>query len=261
MTCAGRFVTGSALALVVLCHVANADTVRLKNGNTIDGQIVKEDETMVVMKIDGGQAIFLKAEIASIIRSPVQEPVSRPPSVSTTLAVQRLSHAGTLLRPFLLAEVEYAKHSRAAFELFRQGDHQGTLKELDQAARLFWALQGNLVSVLQGLLVHSLIRVPTLWLMLMLLNGRPPLRWVILYEGFVYALKVATVKVALSVLAASGIVSTILFVMAAPAVVFLMVFVLMGKFGIGFWRGVLALALTGFLNLGATHLLLRSAIF
>ena len=261
MRLVSRSVTGSALALLLLSQLAHADTIRLKNGNTIDGQILTEDDTKVMIKIGGGQAMFLKAEIASIIRSPVQEAAGQPSPAAKPTIVKRFSHVGKFLRPFLTAEAEYAQHNNKALELFRQSDQQGALKELEQAARLFWSLQESLVSVLKGLAAHSLVRVPTLWLMLTLLNGRPSLRWVILYEWFIYALKVATIKVTLSVLAAPGIVSTILLAMAMPAVVLLMVFALMGKFNIGFWRGSLVLMLAGFLNLGAVQLLLRSYAF
>ena len=261
MRLASRFGIGGVLALLLVSPLAHADTIRLKNGNTVDGQILTEDEVRVVIKIDGGETMFVKAEIESILRSPVQEAVAQPPSPSRPVVVKRLSHLGKFLRPFLEADAEYAEHTNKALELFRQSDQQGALNELEQAARLFWSLQDSLISVLKGLATHSLIRVPILWLMLTLLNGRPSLRWVILYEWFVYALKVATIKVALSVLATPGIVSTILFVMAMPAVAFLMVFALMGKFNIGFWRGSLVLLLAGFLNLGAVHLLLRSHVF
>lgn len=160
-----------------------------------------------------------------------------------------------LLRPYLAADVEYAQRNNAAWALMRNGDQQGALNELQQAAHGFLSLQDTLTNVLKGLLAHSLIRVPTLWLMLTLLNGRPPLHWVILYEGFLYALKVGTIRVALSVFAAAGVGNVVGLVIALPVVLFAAVFVLMGKFNIGLLRGLLALLAASVLNLTLTHLL------
>jgi len=63
------FLIGCSLFLSALAFSSYADTLKLKNGRSIEGIIKKEDAGMVELEIGAGSAKFLKSEIAEILRS------------------------------------------------------------------------------------------------------------------------------------------------------------------------------------------------
>jgi aspartyl protease family protein len=63
------FLIGCSLFLSALAFSSYADTLKLKNGRSIEGIIKKEDAGMVELEIGAGSVKFLKSEIAEILRS------------------------------------------------------------------------------------------------------------------------------------------------------------------------------------------------
>ena len=73
----GALMVGIALAA---CSIATAETIRLKNGNTVEGTVVREEGGRVTVDIPGlGQMEFTREEIASVAASPAPSAPAQPP--------------------------------------------------------------------------------------------------------------------------------------------------------------------------------------
>lgn len=62
--------TASSVWLALLAHPAMADTVKLANGNFMEGKVVRQSKTEVVLDIGYGTAVLRKSDIADLILSP-----------------------------------------------------------------------------------------------------------------------------------------------------------------------------------------------
>ena len=88
--------------LVFFVYSAYADTLRLKNGRSIEGIIKKEDTESIQLEISAGTVSFLKSEIADIIRSSGGEAefmrnrwISNKAELDSKLARQRMEEEST----------------------------------------------------------------------------------------------------------------------------------------------------------------------
>lgn len=122
-------------AVLLLAAAACADTVTLKDGRVLQGEVVSEDEDTVQLKLKSGKLALRRADVTSIERAAVkaaEDPVAQRFAATGTPAVDAArSKALELLRA----------HEAAAKAAGKEAD--AAKAELDDAQRDFDALAGK----------------------------------------------------------------------------------------------------------------------
>ena len=67
-----------AAALAASAAPALADVVELRNGTSLEGEVVSETDTMVTLKLQGGQVSFERKLVARIVKKPLPPPTPEP---------------------------------------------------------------------------------------------------------------------------------------------------------------------------------------
>ena len=188
--CAGLLALG--LAIAVPAAIAQADVIRLSNGNLIEGQILRDDDTAVVMLVNGAPQFFPADDVTAIIYSqlriaPKSSKGSRvapgligaPQLLMDTSLVQKirermLTYHGFMMRIGVVAEhLRWQEWSRAGVAAQRAAQWV-----LPFHKRVF-----SPFSALADLLILLGLRAPTLWLTLLLV--REPRGFIRIAEFFV----------------------------------------------------------------------------
>jgi tetratricopeptide (TPR) repeat protein len=105
-------------ACLLLCACARADVIHLKNGKTLRGEVVKEDETHVTVRVPFGEIKLKKSDIEAIERQTPQE--YRMDLGRQMLAAQNYSRAVALFEEAYLAQRDNLDAKRilcSAYEL------------------------------------------------------------------------------------------------------------------------------------------------
>ena len=133
-----RFNTLPAALLLALAAVAPADSVVMNDGRTLEGEILREDDASLQLRIKGGKVTLRRADVKSVEHS-----ATKPDAAPQDPVAQRFAATGT-------PAVDAARSK--ALELFRA--HEAAAKvagkeaeaaraEMDGAQRDFDALTGK----------------------------------------------------------------------------------------------------------------------
>jgi len=174
-TVAGRIVLG--LGMLGLASVAWADTVKLKDGRTIEGQVIKRDAAQVVIEVPGGEASVSADDVESIrYPGPRLEfgsaPVTVSPSPYEPVQVD-LAIVEQVRRRLLTLHRFFKQLTQVAIHVSRGQTQQAAL----QAHRACqWILPTDRhggfspASALADLVILLGLRAPLLWLALVIIG-------------------------------------------------------------------------------------------
>jgi hypothetical protein len=101
------------LILLILITAIYADTINFKNGATLEGKIIEEDDTTVTISIKEKQTIYSMNDIKSIKRDTVvSAPPPPPPSIATPPSGIKEIKAGTLLHITMSTSLDTQRHNK-----------------------------------------------------------------------------------------------------------------------------------------------------
>jgi len=238
---------------------AAADTVRLKGGKTVDGTIVREDASVVVMVVSGVPQFFARVDVEAISRSgarfvtptAVHEAAAVTPAEPIELNVRLIGRIRTRLTTFHWALQSY----RNALRSTAAGRTRQASAEVHLAAEGLLPLHGGRFdpfSALADVLILLGLCAPTLWLALLLVKeGR----------SFTRIAELLVVGYGLAMLGMTGTrLADLLWVglLGIPATFGAMGLLLAWMFNIEPRRAALALTLAIGLTLGTEYLLVRA---
>lgn len=168
-----RWVFALAAAAFLYMPSLYADVIRLNNGSLIDGQIIRDDDTAVVVVVKGVPQFYPADDISAIIysRIRVDSRASKSSQFGVGAARQALLDASvvTKIRERMLIYHGFVMRIGTIAEYLRWGDtaHAGVAAQ--RAAR--WVLpvhhrQVSPFSALADILILLGLRAPLLWLAL-----------------------------------------------------------------------------------------------
>jgi hypothetical protein len=171
---------GMSVALTgVLALVVWADTVRLKNGRTITGHVVKQDDAQVVIATTSGSEAVATSDVESINYSDLRftprrpsEQVMAPPAAASAMDTALLDR----LRTRLFAGPRYVRQTQKVFNLLVAGRQTEAGAEAQRAAQhlLPTTVRGvfSPLSALADLVILLGFHSTLLWLVLALVRER-----------------------------------------------------------------------------------------
>src|SRR3989338_9233780 len=132
-------VIGVSAALVsVFASAAAADTVRLKNGRTMTGHVVKQDAAQVIITTSSGSEAVAASDVESIRYSdlrftprPPAEQVVAPPAEAAVMDTALLDRIRSRLR----VSHRYLKQTQNVLGLLMQGERTAAGTEAQRAAQ------------------------------------------------------------------------------------------------------------------------------
>lgn len=259
VTGGGRVAVLGLLALIVWPTLVAADTVRLKNGKIVEGDVIRQDDTQVTILVRGQPQFFSTAEVVSVSYSQLRfvPPPSASPDSEASQPVRIDSalweRAGERLRTF----DGLVKQTHRIPAHLQWLDRDQAFREAQQAVRESLPTQHGRfspLSALADLLILLGLRAPTIWFALFLVRELRPLMRIA--EFLVVAYGVAMLLMALAVHAGGFWIQLLVFPFAVVCVAGLFVWM----FAIGWRRAILALPLAVGLNLGIEYLLISAQL-
>lgn len=166
------FLAGFCLAVFGACQAACADTIRLKGGRTIQGQIIREDTTQVAIIVSGTVEAYPKSAVEQLSYAHRRLVLPTTPSSSSFKASPETAVDLTLIEQLqkrLQAFNRFTDRAGRIFEAVRYRKGGEALSEVQEAARETLPLHRDRFSPLSALadiLILLGFRVPALWLAL-----------------------------------------------------------------------------------------------
>lgn len=167
-----------ALGLAAWAPVtARADVIRLSNGNTLEGQIIRDDDTAIVMLVNGQPQFFASTDVTAVIYSRLRIASkgggSAEDSRALTPTALRDTSLVAKLRERLLTYHGFMVRVGTVGEYLRWGQFRRAGVAAQRAAQ--WVLpfhrgEFNPFSALADVLILLGLRTPTLWLALLLVG-------------------------------------------------------------------------------------------
>ena len=164
------------LALMAAPVAGWADTVHLKNGNTLEGDVVRSDGTQVTVVVKGQPQFFSTDEVDHVVYSQMRivPPPSAPFRVSPTEGPMRVDSAlleavGGRLRAFH----QLANRMRHIVQSLQQGNSWTAIQTAQLTIREVLPVRQERFSplyALADLLILLGVRAPTTWLALLLIR-------------------------------------------------------------------------------------------
>lgn len=256
----------SAALLGVFASVAWADTVRLKNGRTIEGHVVREDQAQIIIAVSGGSEVVAASDVASISYSDLRF-TPRPPSDRALAPPTEAAAVDTALldriRTRLLAVRRYLKQTQRVAGLLAQGKPAAAGAEARAAAQHLLPTTSHgafsPLSALADLVILLGFRSTLLWLALVLVKERRSFTRITEFLLLGYCL--IMLLMAVIGLACSQILSFGLWLqlIGIPLLAAILMFLFLWIFTLGVRKGLVAITLAVVLSVGSEHLLLASS--
>ncbi len=259
-----RLVVATGLLLFVCGASAAADTVRLKNGRTVEGQVVRTDESSVVVVVKGQPEFFAPTEVESIHYSSMRivAPRAGPSGVGSGSAsvgfdssmLDELKRRAAVL-PHAFTQLQSAQAK------WHRGVRLAALKEARDAVQSLLPLHGGairLLSVLADLCLVFLVRLPLLWMILWMLSAQPDLARVAKWVFLAYAMKLLLLVALMLSCDYAGTTGLVMAGIATLSAGGGMLLLAVRTLDIGVGRAAVALTLAAVLNVALDVLLVNS---
>lgn len=169
----------TAVALGTLTATVWADTVRLKNGRTISGHVVKQDDAQVIIATSSGSEVVAASDVGSIRYSDLRFTPRLPSEQALVPPAEAAAIDTTLLdriRTRLLAVRRYLKQTQKVLSLLVQGKQADAGSEAQRAAQHLLPTTSHgafsPLSALADLVILLGFHSTLLWLSLVLVRER-----------------------------------------------------------------------------------------
>ena len=244
------------LPLVLFPVTGYADTVHLKNGKTIEGDVVRKDDTQVVVLVNTQPQFFSADEVQGISYSRLR---FTPPSAPTSPA--RSSGEPVRIDVTLLQQVavrvqtahERVKQLGQVLGSLQRHEDQAAIEDVHQIVEGILPIQQgrfNPLYALADLLVLLALRAPTVWLGLLLVRESRPFTRIAEFLTVAYGLTT------LLMLVASGIANLWVKILILPLTLVGVLGLFAWMFVLPFRKALIAFLLIVGMSLGIGHLLL-----
>lgn len=255
---------GAVLALTCAVSDVRADTVRLKSGRTIEGDIVRQSDEELVVVVNGRPEFFAPSEVDSVTRSNWHLALPTRPTMGTAPAFDRDLGVDKAFFGLLGGRLQEVHQALAQLPLFLKevrGHHEATTREMGRhiATLLLPASRGklDLPRFAVDMVLVLLFRAPLLWLVLLSVRGQAPFPNVLavtclIYGGLLVGSLLAVLAFERSLLIGLGVV-----LLGAIGTVGGLVPWCLRLFDLGVARTVTALLLALGLMVGLEHLALQ----
>ena len=171
------------ITLIAIPAVGHADTVRLKNGETVEGDVVRSDSTQVTIVVKGQPQFFSATDVEAVVYSQMRlVPSAAPPSPASSfqepvkVESALLEAVGGRLRAFQ----ELAKRIRHIVLSLQRGNSWTAIQTAQLTIQEVLPGRNGHFSPLYALadvLILLGLRAPTIWLALLLIREpRPVMR-------------------------------------------------------------------------------------
>lgn len=252
------FLVAAASALSFLSPCAIADVIRLNNGSLIEGQIIRDDDTAIVIISRGSPQFYPVDDVSAVVYSEIRVDPSSKRARSTAL-----SPGGALMDSSIVAKIRerlltyhgFVTRIGTVVEYLRWGDFQRAGVATQRAAKWVLPVQRGVfspISALADVLILLGLRATTLWLALAFIR-----------EGRAFT------RIGEFLVPAYGLLMTLmLYVTVTPSLPIQLALFPLALFGLGWlfaWmfsltrgRALLAFSITLALNAGIEALLVSS---
>ena len=167
------------MGLFGCCAAASADTIRLKNGRMVEGQIVREDETSVTVMIGSQPEFYARSEVESVSRGLHLNVSTTPRPMASSQTTGRVIIDETPLKQIgqrVRAFHEGFHQLREAAVSLRTIPSSQALEQVRHALASVLPTRGgawDLGSLLLDLLIAILVRAPVVWIASTVVRGQP----------------------------------------------------------------------------------------
>ncbi len=169
----------AALCFVRWTPLLSADTIRLKNGNALRGQLIQETEESLTLRVGRQKVVVARHDVETLDYEPARKaPRKLPPFDLSTLAEP--AKEGLLGQEFLMAiqqrlgaSQHVVKNLREAWVALHYEDHEVVSAAIRRAAQAWLPLRDGAfepITLLAQLLVLLGMRILTLWVGLILVR-------------------------------------------------------------------------------------------
>lgn len=248
------------------CASGSADTIRLKNGKTVEGQVVREDEASVTVMIGSRPEFYARTEIESMSRGLHLNLSTTPPSTTEMPAQTRVAIDETLLKQIgrrVRAVHECLHQLYAALLSLRTVPSSQALEQMRRAVTLVLPTHGGAWdsgTLLVDLLIVVLLRAPMVWIASAVVRGQPQFLRAVAFAVLAYGLTRLAAVVMGSALAQPLALAWLTGLIVMGVVVGVTVPLFMRMFNLGLVPAVVALIASAGLSVGVDQLLLTTGV-